>query len=534
MKLDELLQALNEYETGWTVGPSLGMGPDMSGQRGHGAKHNFDTQTQGGEWPYEDDDLMNYGFPSGPKGIDRGTPMGTDVSGGPPQPKLQSTWEGGPDSVEEAMGTPMNFTMSNRGGNMMGHTNPGASGGWANARLAVDDEDESLEESVWNTLKKGVAGGALAAGMMGNPAMAAEPNPAYPDPDLSSMKQDTELPDAWFKDVYYGEKHPSASDPNGELGLDIAPDDDQQQKMAQQTPFSPKHEAFGFDDEPQDDEESSMVDEPQDDEPEEPEQDFSEPEGFGGGDEPEEQPEQDEPEQPEGGEEQTGLEMDIDSVFAMFGDEEEEGPEQGSFSPTPPPAMSVANPEQDFFHDGTDDELEGMMGPDRPDMGPEMVDKASAWDVLSKVVKNMQTVNEGEVLPFDRSRVTPAQDLGAPADVKRLPTGTQRRSATSYLGRRAAIAKMDPSNAKQTLIGHALYFIQQNKPDVDMKIATQELNSYGVARMMVPIRIGMSMAVDPGDLVLVCQEESGPKALVLPHLQLIKIRQGEFEMLNSK
>ena len=94
---------LNEFAgTGSPAGAAMDQRPDMSGFRGNGAKINFDPRNDAGpEWPYEDDGYMAYGQTMGNKGRDRGDRGGEDVSGGPPTPKLQSTWEGGPDEVEE-------------------------------------------------------------------------------------------------------------------------------------------------------------------------------------------------------------------------------------------------------------------------------------------------------------------------------------------------------------------------------------------------------------------------------------------------
>lgn len=65
---------------------------------------NFMSFEKGEEWPYEDDDMMNYGVPSGPRGLDRGTRPGTDVSGGPPTPSsvYMKTWQ----DMHEAQGMP--------------------------------------------------------------------------------------------------------------------------------------------------------------------------------------------------------------------------------------------------------------------------------------------------------------------------------------------------------------------------------------------------------------------------------------------
>lgn len=96
-------QLLNEFQAGYGMGgPGMASRPDASGDRMRGAQRNFALDKQGSEWPYEDDDMMNYGVPSGPRGIDRGTRPGTDVSGGPPTPSATyvKTWQ------NEAMGQP--------------------------------------------------------------------------------------------------------------------------------------------------------------------------------------------------------------------------------------------------------------------------------------------------------------------------------------------------------------------------------------------------------------------------------------------
>jgi hypothetical protein len=95
-KLAESLHRLQELD--FMNGPGMQDRPDYTSGQRHGAGVNFDPKTDAGEaWPYEDDGYMNYGVPSGPRGIDRGTQMGTDVHGGAPVPRFQSTWEGGPD-----------------------------------------------------------------------------------------------------------------------------------------------------------------------------------------------------------------------------------------------------------------------------------------------------------------------------------------------------------------------------------------------------------------------------------------------------
>ena len=95
---------LNEFAgTGSPAGAAMDQRPDMSGFRGKGAKFNFDPRNDAGsEWPYEDDGYIQYGKSMGNRGRDRGSRPGEDVSGGPPTPKFQNTWEGGPDEVDES------------------------------------------------------------------------------------------------------------------------------------------------------------------------------------------------------------------------------------------------------------------------------------------------------------------------------------------------------------------------------------------------------------------------------------------------
>lgn len=96
-------QPLNEFAgTGSPAGAAMVDRPDMSGFRGKGADFNFKNRTDSGhEWPYEDSAFMQYGRSMGVKGRDRGDRPGEDMSGGPPEPKYQGTWEGGPDNTSE-------------------------------------------------------------------------------------------------------------------------------------------------------------------------------------------------------------------------------------------------------------------------------------------------------------------------------------------------------------------------------------------------------------------------------------------------
>jgi hypothetical protein len=49
---------------------------------------------------------------------------------------------------EEASGTPMNFTMSGKGGSMLGNPAPGADGGWASDPIRPDDDDEEFLDAM--------------------------------------------------------------------------------------------------------------------------------------------------------------------------------------------------------------------------------------------------------------------------------------------------------------------------------------------------------------------------------------------------
>lgn len=201
--LREALELLRELE--FMNGPGMQDRPDTSGLRLRGNATNFDTAERGDEFPYDDDNAMNYGVPDGPRGLDRGTRPGTDVHGGPPEPRLQHTWEGAdweeaqrhgddkyrnvwtqtPEGEEmarerqdEAMGTPIqtgpvapmdglsnqslgrgyrsgseedglpgNGDMNTGPGNMWGGpgTIPGAAGGWASSPAFGDHPG-----NVWN------------------------------------------------------------------------------------------------------------------------------------------------------------------------------------------------------------------------------------------------------------------------------------------------------------------------------------------------------------------------------------------------
>lgn len=106
----ERLQEELLFEYDFMAGPGMVDRPEAAGDRNYntlrGAPRNFAARTdKGGEWPYEDDGEMNYGVPSWEGGNwawGRGDRPGTDVSGAPPTPRDQSTWEGGPDEVEES------------------------------------------------------------------------------------------------------------------------------------------------------------------------------------------------------------------------------------------------------------------------------------------------------------------------------------------------------------------------------------------------------------------------------------------------
>jgi len=103
--LDDLNEApLEEFAgTGSPAGAAMDQRPDMSGFRGKGAAFNFKPRNDAGtEWPYEDSAYAQYGRSMGNKGRDRGDRPGEDLSGGPPTPKYQNTWEGGPEEVEES------------------------------------------------------------------------------------------------------------------------------------------------------------------------------------------------------------------------------------------------------------------------------------------------------------------------------------------------------------------------------------------------------------------------------------------------
>jgi hypothetical protein len=113
MTLYEMLQILKEYE--FMAGPGMGgdspTRPDSSGVRMRGAQKNFSPlDDKLPDWPYDNDaNTGTYGVPTGPRGLDRGTRPGTDVSGGPPTPSstYAATWDQGEEEVEESMGAPM-------------------------------------------------------------------------------------------------------------------------------------------------------------------------------------------------------------------------------------------------------------------------------------------------------------------------------------------------------------------------------------------------------------------------------------------
>lgn len=94
----DLLQEefLDEFAgTGSPGGAAAVDRPDTSGVRMRGAPQNYKPRKDAGpQWPYEDDNLTMYGHSMGNKSRDRGDRPGEDVSGGPPTPKLQHTWEG--------------------------------------------------------------------------------------------------------------------------------------------------------------------------------------------------------------------------------------------------------------------------------------------------------------------------------------------------------------------------------------------------------------------------------------------------------
>jgi hypothetical protein len=100
--LTEALEALQEYD--FMGGPGMDQRPDYTtGVRDpRNAKFNFRNKTdQGEDWPYEDDNYIQYGKSMGVKGRDRGSRPGEDMSGGPPVPKYQNTWEGAVDDEED-------------------------------------------------------------------------------------------------------------------------------------------------------------------------------------------------------------------------------------------------------------------------------------------------------------------------------------------------------------------------------------------------------------------------------------------------
>jgi hypothetical protein len=100
-------ELLAEYD--FMAGPGMIDRPEAAGDKNYntlrGASKNFQSfDDNGSAWPYEDDGEVSLGIPSweGGKGAwGRGDRPGSDVSGGPPTPRYQSTWAGGPDEVEE-------------------------------------------------------------------------------------------------------------------------------------------------------------------------------------------------------------------------------------------------------------------------------------------------------------------------------------------------------------------------------------------------------------------------------------------------
>ena len=101
MPLVEALELVQEME--FMAGPGMMSRPDYTtGARDpRNAQFNFKPNTDKGEdWPYEDDGYMQYGRSMGNKGRDRGSRPGEDMSGGPPTPKYQNTWEGAEDDED--------------------------------------------------------------------------------------------------------------------------------------------------------------------------------------------------------------------------------------------------------------------------------------------------------------------------------------------------------------------------------------------------------------------------------------------------
>lgn len=168
MHVDDLFSLLREFDALGTLGGFNR--PDNSGARGQGAEKNFKPLAdKGSDWPYDTDSNVVYGQPTGPAGLDRGTRPGTDVHGAPeegdfggfhekdkggapvPSAKYDSTWD-----VNEAMGTPTNFSQAYRGGQGMGSSVPGSSGGWAHDPPRENDGEDPRKNPMLDEDEEGL------------------------------------------------------------------------------------------------------------------------------------------------------------------------------------------------------------------------------------------------------------------------------------------------------------------------------------------------------------------------------------------
>jgi hypothetical protein len=389
MRLDELLGIISEYENGWTIGPSMGMGPDTTGFSGKGNRLNFEPMTGSVE-----PDLDNRAQGS----FDRGTMNRPDVSGGPREPsqRYTDTWD---TEIYEASGTPMNFGMSNRAGNMSGATIPGASGGsWSKAAFAADDEDlEKIPESV-----------------------EMEENENEEQPQEQTGWQEPE-----------------------ESSEEEAEEESHLEHEKQETP-----------------EEERMEHEDED-------------------------------------------RRNLGAWMQAYQQAQGTGQHATNFDPSPVNAEPVQNPMSDYLGDQTDDSLEpgikmsdispssdpsqsmadiqdlvvqimtlpkpgwGELGQmtkppelvSKGQNGGEMVSKAQAWDVLQKVISNMDGqlkdgLAEGDVIKFPKDRTTQGQDLGRNAVVKKLDMARDDSDFIDASSRRAMnkVNDLDIADMKGQLI----------------------------------------------------------------------------------
>lgn len=150
-RLLEVLQSLNEYDPG-----NLGGRPDTSGMRGKGLDRK--PAGRGGVYPYDRDvsygQTANYDRGSISTGHFSSTPTPRDTDGfslsilGQDTEDLDSFLGKDQEEFEEAIGTPMNFGISGKNGQMDGMSGGGGFG----KNPARSWEKSPLDDSLLNTL----------------------------------------------------------------------------------------------------------------------------------------------------------------------------------------------------------------------------------------------------------------------------------------------------------------------------------------------------------------------------------------------